>query len=132
MSGHDLYLVLRERLEAVADTINIDSHILAESQQARGFSNERIARELYISEKTWRRWKTAGGIPAARLADVEKVLNLDIERPVRQRVVLADDLVTEPASDEVLARLARVESLLQDVLRRLPGEQDEPQEDSGG
>lgn len=91
MSGHDLYLVLRERLEAVADTIHIDKPILDEAQSARGFSHERMARELDISEKTWRRWKAAEAIPAEHIDEVARVLNLDIERPPARRVVLSDD-----------------------------------------
>jgi transcriptional regulator with XRE-family HTH domain len=108
MSGHDLYLVLRERLESVADTIHIDRAILDEAQNARGFSNERIARELYISEKTWRRWKNNEAIPADRVDDVAAVLNLDIERPPAQRVVLT-------GADEAGA----VAVALEDIARRL-------------
>lgn len=118
MSGHDLYLVLRERLEAVADTIHIDSEILNEAQNARGFSHERMARELYISEKTWRRWKAKAAIPADRLDDVATVLNLDIERPPAHRVILADEATrllgeeADVAADihEIGLRLAALEA----------------------
>lgn len=105
MSGHDLYLVLRERLEAVADTIHIDSEILNEAQNARGFSHERMARELYISEKTWRRWKGKAAIPADRLDDVATVLNLDIERPPARHVVLGDEATRLSAAEDVAALL---------------------------
>ncbi len=128
MSGHDLYLVLRERLEAVADTIHIDAEILHEAQNARGFSNERIARELYISEKTWRRWKAKSAIPADRVDDVAKVLNLDIERPPARRVVLATELAEGEASARLEALEAaskRIEELVRELVRRLPDKRDE-------
>jgi hypothetical protein len=56
MSGHDLYLVLRERVETVAEGFSIGKDVLDAAQQARGYSNERMGRELDISERTWRRW----------------------------------------------------------------------------
>jgi hypothetical protein len=121
MSGHDLYLVLRERLEAVADTIHIDREILDEAQNARGFSNERIARELYISEKTWRRWKAAAAIPAEHLDAVAAVLNLDIERPPVRRVVLTDELPAE--SGPLLASLdSRLEGIAAVVAQLAEGQ----------
>jgi hypothetical protein len=115
MSGHDLYLVLRERLEAVADTIHIDREILDEAQNARGFSHERMARDLYISEKTWRRWKAKAAIPADRLDDVAEVLNLDIERPPARRVVLADEASRLGEAAGVAAALREIELRLAEL-----------------
>jgi DNA-binding NarL/FixJ family response regulator len=116
MSGHDLYLVLRERLEAVADTIHIDAEILDEAQNARGFSHERMARELYISEKTWRRWKAKAAIPADRLDDVARVLNLDIERPPARRVVLAEEASRlVEAESATAAALVVLDGRLEDI-----------------
>lgn len=120
MSGHDLYLVLRERLEAVADTIHIDAEILHDAQNARGFSNERIARELFISEKTWRRWKAKAAIPADRVDDVAEVLNLDIERPPARRVILAAE--AQGVADQLAAVQHRLEQLGEAVDRLARGE----------
>jgi len=101
MSGQDLYLVLRERLSIVAEGFNIGTDVLDTAQAARGFSHERMARELGISEKTWRRWKAKGSVPPDHLEDVARVLRLDIEQP-RQRVLLNGD---EPTRDDQIADL---------------------------
>jgi len=118
MSGHDLYLVLRERLETVASDTFIGAEVLAQAQKDTGYSHERMGRELHISEKTWRRWLAKGRIPNESLEDVARVLRLEIVRPVT-RVEVADE-PTE--SDQIVAlrgELAAVDEKVDEILRKV-------------
>jgi hypothetical protein len=75
-----------------------------------------MARELYISEKTWRRWKAKAAIPADRLDDVARVLNLDIERPPARRVVLAEEASRlVEAESATAAALVVLDGRLEDI-----------------
>jgi hypothetical protein len=125
MSGHDLYLVLRERVETVAEGFTIGKDVLDAAQQARGFSHERMGRELEISEKTWRRWKAAGVVPYEKLDDVAKVLRLELERPQPQRIVVQEVSGDELALlrgeiQELRAAIDRVEMLVRDAFPGAP------------
>jgi transcriptional regulator with XRE-family HTH domain len=80
----ELELILRHRLAVVRKGVVIGTERLQEAQDARGLSNERLARELHIAEKTWRRWKAAGEVPAYYLEEVAAVLGLEIEQPKRE------------------------------------------------
>lgn len=79
--------------------------MLQTAQDSVGLSNEGIARELHLSERTWRRWKEAGEVPAYYVDQVAQVLRLTIERP------------TPPARElsDYEARLLRLEELAVDV-----------------
>lgn len=124
MSGHDLYLVLRERVETVAEGFTIGKDVLDAAQQARGFSHERMGRELGISEKTWRRWKAVGVVPYEKLDDVAKVLRLEIERPT-QKVVIGSAR-DEDQMAALRAELAEVRGEMAE-LARLLREQAQPE-----
>jgi len=125
MSGHDLYLVLRERVETVAKGFHIDKDVLDAAQAARGYSHERMGRELDISEKTWRRWKADEIIPYDQLDAVAEVLRLEVERP-HQKVELRD--VSEEAQPGLEDLVARLIGLLEEDLaqrREQPGDSSE-------
>ncbi len=77
----DLYLELRTRIPVVTDWVAVGAERLAEAQKARGLSNERLAREIPVSTKTWERWKKRGELPADSIPAVAKALNLEIKRP---------------------------------------------------
>jgi hypothetical protein len=76
----DLYLDLRSRIPVVAARTRIGTQQIQDAQNRTGFSNERIARDIHVSEKTWRRWKKAGEIPTASLPAVAQTLGLEIHR----------------------------------------------------
>ena len=118
----DMYLELKSRIPVVAARTHVGSARLQEAQDAAGLSNERLAREIPVSEKTWRRWKDSGEIPTYALPAVARVLGLELRGAPQHPI----DMSTAPASPdtaEVLDRIAQleetVESLRQTVLASL-------------
>lgn len=101
----DFYEVLRRRVETVAAKAQLGAERLQAAQDAKGFSNERLAHRLNISEKTWRRWKKSGEVPVYHLDLVVKTLGLEVERD--------GDAPTHEGEAEVAAALR----LLRDELR---------------
>ena len=75
----DMMLVLHERIKAVRRGVHIGSARLREAQDNIGLSNEKLARRLYVSEKTWRRWRDIGEIPREHLPAVARELGLRLE-----------------------------------------------------
>jgi transcriptional regulator with XRE-family HTH domain len=118
----DMYLELKSRIPVVAARTHIGTARLQELQDARGLSNERLARLIPVSEKTWRRWKESGEIPTYALQAVAPVLGLDL------RGATTETLELEPTVPEVLQRLesleSSVESLRQVVLAALKIDED--------
>lgn len=119
----DLYLVLRNRLDAVPEWVYIEPEILRAARERRGFSYETMAREVHVSSKTWERYEKAGRVPRPLLATVAEVLELEIEEPARQRVVAAG---SKEERSEILDRLDKIEELLahldENVSRLVPAE----------
>lgn len=101
----DLYLELRARIPVVAEKTHLGTARIDDAQTASGLSNEAIARQIPVSEKTWRRWKKAGAIPTAALPAVAKALRLDL------RALNPEGPPTEDPPDwaEVVERLDRIE-----------------------
>jgi hypothetical protein len=111
----ELYLVLRHRLDLVTDWVPLGEKVLRAAMKAQGFSsNERVARAIPVSTKTWERWLKRGAIPRQWLPRVAKVLALEIEEtaPVGPVILDRDDV------EEVLTRLeaiaGRLEALASD------------------
>jgi len=75
----DLTLVLHERIKGVRRGVHIGSDRLREAQDNTGLSNEKLARRLYVSEKTWRRWRDLGEVPREHLPAVARELGLQFE-----------------------------------------------------
>lgn len=128
----DLYLELRSRIPVVAAKTHVGSARLQESQDAKGLSNERIARLVPVSEKTWRRWKAAGEIPTAALPAVAKVLGLEIRGHAPEPLdvgpateYLSPRELRQVVREEVEAALAPLELLLQRLLDQEPPESQE-------
>lgn len=118
----DLVVVLRERIRAVRRGVPLGTDRIRNAQEAIGLSNEKIARELYISEKTWRRWRDIGEIPREHLPAVAKVLRLEIEDPTAP----SGELLIEARLGTIEGQIAGIErrqvelvDTLDDVLRTL-------------
>jgi hypothetical protein len=108
----DLYLVLRERIEEVSSWHHLGKEVLREAQQALGLSDEKLAREIPVSTRTWIRWKDRGAVPAQSLDRVAAVLGLEIER-------------RRPPAIEVLEGDGEEESALEEQVRELAARQSE-------
>lgn len=110
----ELYLVLRRRLEAVAEWVHIGTEEMQAAQDRLGLSNERLAPELFIVSKTWERWKARGAVPRSQLAHVAHVLGLEVESSAPVRIATP----AEPDEDEAEwrrrldHRLLRIEEAL--------------------
>lgn len=73
--------------------------------KAQGLSsNERAARAIPVSTKTWERWLKRGAIPRQWLPRVAKVLALEIEESAPAGPVILD-------RDDVVEVLERLEAL---------------------
>lgn len=95
MSG--IYLVLRRRLEDVVDWVELGTELMWSSRKARGYSYEAMGRLLNVAAKTYERWEKRGCVPRHMLDQVAEVLDLELERPPRLSVAVADgDGVTLP------------------------------------
>jgi len=57
----DLYLVLRRRLEAVTEWVEIDTATLRSARKALGLSYEAMGRALNVAAKTWERTRATTG-----------------------------------------------------------------------
>lgn len=113
----DLYLVLRHRLDHVADWFPIETEVLREARRRLKLSYETVAREIPVSSKTYERYEKRGRVPRDILPRLAQILELEIETPAREPL-----RVTEPTAEafaEIIERLDRIEKLLR---RRLPSE----------
>lgn len=115
----DLYLVLRNRLDAVPEWVFIEPEILRAARERRGFSYETMAREIHVSSKTWERYEKAGRVPRPILGTVAEVLNLEIEEPARQRVVASG---SKEERSELLELVGELGSKLDALDRKLDGD----------
>lgn len=113
----DLYLVLRSRLDAVAEWVTIGDE-LALAQKALGLSDERVAREVSVSTRTWIRWRQRGQVPIYMVEKVATVLHLEIERAAPRSILLEENEVVTvlnavgERADEILAALERLDRRL--------------------
>jgi hypothetical protein len=122
----DLYLELRSRIPVVASRTEIGRDRLEAAQSATGLSNERIARLIPVSEKTWRRWKEAGTVPTYALPRVAEALRLELVEvsPGDAPPALAPEslrVLTELAGDVVrlLDTQGEILSAQKEIQRRL-------------
>jgi predicted transcriptional regulator len=84
----DLYLILRTRLEEVADWVQLGPEVMREARTRRGLSYESAARLAHISSKTYERREKAGRWPSHDVAQLAEILDLDIDQPARTQVTL--------------------------------------------
>jgi transcriptional regulator with XRE-family HTH domain len=108
----DLYLVLRSRLEDVQSWVTLGPEVIREAQQRIGLSDERVARQVPVSTRTWIRWRERGQIPAHSLDRVAKVLELEVERSRPVSVVASTDEASLPLD----ARLEQLEGRVLDAV----------------
>jgi hypothetical protein len=128
----DMYLELKTRIPVIAAKTHIGRERLQTAQDNVGLSNERVARLIPVSEKTWRRWKDAGEVPTASLRRVAEVLRMElvsaaptpveIEPQIRtlQEEVSASLAALLDGQGEILARLSRLEAALDGLASRPP------------
>ena len=124
----DLYVVLRSRLDTVADWVAIGSDRMLEAQKQVGLSDERVARRVPVSTRTWIRWRLRGEVPVASLDRVAEILGLEIERPKRIRVMPPEDdrparrrtdRVATSQLDDLQMSVARLSAQVEEVLALL-------------
>lgn len=126
-----MYLELKHRIPVIAARTQIGREELQRAQDTVGLSNERIARLIPVSEKTWRRWKEAGEVPTAVLPQVAKVLRLELVPPPQETVEMPEGFgLREEAAggivqllegqEELLSALARIEGKLDELSARRP------------
>src|SRR3990167_8099914 len=113
----DLYLVLRSRLEAVADWIVLGTETLHQARTQAGLSYEAIARQIPVSSKTWERWEKRGAVPRPYVVKVAELLGLQIEEADRVRLSLPPDLTRDDEIAAIREELAEVRGMVAELLR---------------
>lgn len=86
----DLYLVLRERLQAVAeeDWIPLSGSVLIEARRQRGLSREALGARIHVASKTIERWEKNNKVKRASLPALARELGLQIEEPKFEPIIL--------------------------------------------
>jgi transcriptional regulator with XRE-family HTH domain len=101
---------------------------MLEAQKQVGLSDERVARRVPVSTRTWIRWRKRGEVPVASLDRIAEILELEIERPKRTRVMLPEDdrparrrtdRVATIQLDDLQMSVARLSAQVEEVLALL-------------
>jgi len=111
----DLYLELTARIPVVADKTYLGKARMEDAQKRTGLSNERIAQQIPMSEKTWRRWKEDGTVPTAALPAVAKALRLELRE---MNPAAAEQDVAPHEWAQMMERLDRIERAIHLLVAR--------------
>lgn len=117
----DLYLVLRSRLDDVSSWVSLGVDVIRDAQHRVGLSDERLARQIPVSTRTWIRWRDRGQVPTHSLERVAALLDLQVERSERPRVTVEEvpsDRLGE-LEDRVLSQLESMQATLEDLGARV-------------
>lgn len=107
----DLYLVLRSRLDAVTKWVTLGTDVMKDARNARGLSYEAVSRQANVSAKTYERYEKRGQVPEHQVEAFAGILGLEIERPIRERVVVQE----RETEDAVLSALRVLDDRLQSL-----------------
>jgi hypothetical protein len=112
----DLYLDLRRRIPVVADWTDVGTEAMEEAQSRTGLSDERLAREIPVSAKTWVRWKRRGQIPTHLLPKVAPLLGFEMVPLEPVRIAVPDAVPSEWVfTNDLRESLATMVALLQRI-----------------
>jgi hypothetical protein len=124
----DLYLDLRRRIPVVTEWTTVGSKEMEDAQARTGLSDERLARMIPISSKTWTRWKKRGQIPTHLLPKVAPILGFELVTIEPLQIPVAGDqpvsegtLVLTPALRESVAVLVELVQRLAETAERNEG-----------
>lgn len=114
-----MYLVLKSRLESVANWQYIGSEVLKSARKQRGLSYEAVGRLANVSSKTYERYERDGRVPEHMVDKFAGILGLEIERavPTPLTVTVGDD--EQLPADDVATLLRELRSLRGVVESRL-------------
>lgn len=116
-----LVLALTARIPVMAETTwtEVPAEQLRAAQKRKGWPDAKVAAELYVTEKTWWRYRTAGRIPTKMIPAVARVLDLDLyehfDSPVPRNG--AGESETSAAIERLERRVEELADLLERVLR---------------
>jgi DNA-binding transcriptional regulator YiaG len=112
-----MYLDLKRRIPVVAEWTEVGEEDMQRAQERIGLSDERLARLIPVSERTWRRWKKRGAIPTALLPRVAEVLDLELVKtePVRVDASRLPELSGSTRSPYLLESSAATLDLLRSI-----------------
>lgn len=104
----ELYLVLKRRLDSVAEWVELGTDEMQAAQNRLGLSNERLAPKLYIASKTWERWKKRGAVPRRELERVASVLGMVVETTQPVTLNLPEGGATAAEFSRLRSELAKI------------------------
>src|SRR5215210_3526266 len=117
----ELYLVLRNRLEAVTDWVQLGSEVMRAARKEQGLSHESMARKIPVSAKTYERWEKRGAVPVQWVEKAAGALQLEIERVPLPAKIRLQEGVSAPELADLTGRLEAALSSLADEAERLAG-----------
>lgn len=109
----NLVLILRHRLDDVANWVMVDTAVLRSARQRVGLSYEAVARQIPVSSKTYERYEKQGRVPRELMARLMAILEIEVETPSVPPLKISSEPPNHWA--EVLARLERIEQLIREV-----------------
>ena len=114
----DIYLVLRNRLDAVTNWVAISTEVLKNSRKTRGLSYEAVGRLAKVSSKTYERYERDGRVPEHMVDTFAEILGLEIDRPVHSptRVTVEGDVKDQ--MDALREEVAEVRGMVAELLER--------------
>lgn len=116
----DLYLDLKRRIPVVTDWTDVGEEEMERAQARTGLSDERLARLIPVSAKTWVRWKRRGQIPTHLLPKVAPLLGFEMVPLEPITVGLASEaVVVTPDLRESLAVLVDLVRAISESTRSL-------------
>lgn len=113
-----MVLALTARIPVMAETAwtEVPSEQLRAAQKRKGWPDAKVAAELYVTEKTWWRYRTAGRIPTKMIPAVARVLDLDLyehfDSPIPENG-------TGESTNVAIARLEKRVEALSELLERV-------------
>lgn len=120
----DLYLDLKRRIPVVTEWTNVGSEEMQRAQDRMGLSDERLARLVPVSAKTWVRWKRRGQIPTHLLPKVAPLLGFELVEPTLTplSVGAVSEEGLQDAMATVLALLRSIDSHLVRIEQAMPAQ----------
>jgi transcriptional regulator with XRE-family HTH domain len=70
----------------VKEWVTLGTKPMKEARERLGLSYETVARKFPVSAKTYERYEKAGRVPIELLTMTADILELEVERPVHERV----------------------------------------------
>lgn len=115
----DLYLDLRHRIHVVTEWTEIPTEELQRAQDRIGLSDEKVARRIPVSVKTWSRYKKRGAVPTHLLPRIAPILGFELIPVEPIQIPITDGDPSAPGAIMAPPDLRESLATLIDLVQRL-------------